>query len=195
MNAKIRHTLFLVILLGCGCSYVPERIEVAYHPTKGVEQIFHASAIPVSVQVVDHRKKGSAVGYKKNGDGEERAAVQLSNGLAKEISEAVALELARRGFSIQPGGLLVQIEVQKLYNEFKPGLFGSRGVSEIILSATVGDSQGEILYSKTIIGMGEKTHILVQSGNNVRRSLEEALGDALDKMLNDRAFLQALYRT
>lgn len=184
-----------LILLGflASCSYVPERIDVAYHPTRQVEKIASASGVNVRVQVLDNRRDGKQVSRKKD-DGIERASINLSNDIAEEIAWGIKTELVAKGFTIADGDAEVIVEIQKFYNDFKEGLFGSRGVSELILNVTVGRDDGYIRYSKTIIGIGENNNAWTHSGNNARRSLERALGDAIHKIFNDRAFIQALTR-
>ena len=189
---KIKNFIPAILLLSAGCAYVPERVEVSYRPPVQVEKIPAATAIAVAVQVVDVRREGKPVGRKKNGKGNETASIYLSNDIIEEVSYALNTELFHRGFSLNEGERLVQVEVQKFYNEFKQGFFGSRGVAELLLAVSVTRSDGTITYSKMIFGIGENDHVWIHSGNNARRGLEGALNDAIKKLFRDKAFLQAL---
>lgn len=177
-----------------GCSYVPENVDVSYEPLQYTNKIENASKILVDVQVVDNRRDGKTVSRKKGDRNVERASIRLANDLSEEITRAVSSELYNRGFGIQTGDTAVQIEIQKFYNEFKEGFIGSRGLSELILSVNVTKHTGNIHYSKMIIGIGENDSVWIHSGNNAKRALNAALSDAIHKLFNDRAFLQALTR-
>lgn len=192
----MKFILFLLSLLFCfsGCSYVPERVEVSYNPLQQAEKIEKAAEVNVSVQVVDNRRDGKTVSRKKGDYNIERASIQLSNDLSQEITWAMSTELLNRGFNLAENGTHIDIEIQKFYNEFKEGFFGSRGLSELILSVIVTKKEGSIFYSKMIIGIGENDSVWIHSGNNARRALNAALTDAIQKLFNDRSFIQSLIR-
>jgi uncharacterized lipoprotein YajG len=154
----------------------------------------HPSDLNVDIYVVDNRRDGKTVSYKKGDHNVERASIKLAGNLSEEITHAVALELKNRGFNIEKGSTQIQIDIQKFYNEFKEAFFGSRGIAELILSVTVTKKTGNIYYSKMIIGIGENESVWLHSGNNAAKALSFALSDAIHKLFTDPAFLQALTR-
>ena len=186
---------FIVGLLVCSsCSYLPERVELTYTPIKNPESLISAPYVDVSVHVVDCRRSGKTVGRKKGKYGVEHASIGLSSDLIQEITDAMLTELHRRGFNLAYGGVEVQIEIQKFYNEFKEGFFGGRGISELLLSVNVVNKEGMITFAKTIMGIGENNNVWIHSGNNAKKALDSAMNDAIYKLIRDRAFLQALLR-
>ncbi|MES2344605.1 MAG: YajG family lipoprotein, partial [Chlamydiota bacterium] len=165
---------FLLLIFLAGCSYMPERISLAYVPLQHSLKMDPPSDTRVSVYVVDNRRNGKTVSYKKGDHNVERASIQLSCNLSEEITDAVTLELHNRGFNTEKGSTQIHIEIQKFYNEFKEAFLGSRGVSELILSVTVAKSSDNIYYSKMIIGIGENDSVWIHSGNNAARALNRA---------------------
>lgn len=196
-SKKTRSRFFLpflsvVFLFGLsGCVYFSEKINVAYQPIVRTESV-PALPLNVSIQVMDNRREGNQVSCKKGEHGIELASIKLKGSLADEIKAAVRLELQSLGCSVGYGNAIVEIEIQKFYNEFKPGYFKGRGVAELILGVNLKKKDGEIVYSKTLMGIGENNSVWFQTGNNAKKALEGALCDAIHKLINDQAFMQAL---
>ncbi len=187
--------LCLIFLFGLsGCIYLSEKINVAYQPIVRSEYI---AALPlnVEIQVVDNRREGNQVSCKKGEHGIELASINLKGSLADEVKAAMRLELQSLGCSVGYGNAIVEIDIQKFYNEFKPGYFKGRGVAELIIGVNLKKKDNEIVFSKTIIGIGENSNVWFQSGKNAKTALEGALCDAIHKLVNDQAFLQALKKT
>jgi uncharacterized lipoprotein YajG len=188
----VKKIVLALICLLTGCSYVPESISVNYKPTLESQPVAGAENIHVEVQVVDNRRHGTKVSYKKGDGYVEMAAIRLDGSLSDAISTGVQEELKKLGFKIGPGHASVEIEIQKFFNDFKKGFFTDRGVSELIFGVHVKRPNGDITYSKTIMGIGERDGLWMHSGSNARKSLEEALTDAIHKLLQDPSFIQAL---
>lgn len=186
---------FLVLLLGLtGCNYIPEKVDVSYEPLIQFTPTIQANAAPLDVIVVDSRREGAQVGCKKGEYGIELASIRLKNNLAEVIQEALRTELKSRGFSISTQGNVIEIDIQKFYNDFKPGYITHRGVAELLLSVHVKKNNGDIVYSKNIIGSGENQRIWLTSGKNAKIALDAALSDAIHKIVNDPSFVQCLLK-
>lgn len=193
----MKKLLLTCVLLSCltSCSYVPETISVKYQPTKEVLPIATAEKVRLGVQVFDNRRHSTKVGFKKGDGYVEMAAIRLDGSLPDVISKGLETELKNRGFKIdseENRQAMIEVEIQKFFNDFKKGFFTDRGVAEIIFSVHVKKGNGDIVYSKTIMGLGERDGLWMHSGSNCRAALEEALTDAMHKLLDDQAFIQAL---
>jgi uncharacterized lipoprotein YajG len=188
----MKKVIFLGFVCLVGCSYVPEKVSVSYEPLTKSTHATLAIEADVDVTVVDNRRDGKKVGHKRGDRGYELASITLKGELAEEIAFALKGELQALGCTIQPGGVAVEIEIQKFYNEFKQGFLGHCGVSELILGVHVKKFDGSIAYSKTITGVGENADVWLHSGKNAKVALDEAFNDAIHKLMNDQAFLQTL---
>ncbi len=183
---------FLLLLGLSGCGYVPEKVALSYEPVYRSQPLAEASGKQIGITVSDQRRGGKEVSRKKGDHGVERAAIRLKGNLADEVEKALQLELTHLGYEVGSGNVNVEIEIHKFYNDFKQGFFTDRGDSELFLGVHVLHRDGRILYSKNIIGLGEKDGVWVQSGKNAKLSLEAALTDAIHKLVKDPYFLQAL---
>jgi uncharacterized lipoprotein YajG len=182
------------MLLGMltGCGYVPEKVALSYEPMLVSEPPLAAAGKQIGITVADHRRGGKEVSRKKGDHGIERAAIRLKGNLADDVERAVQLELSQLGYVVGTGTVRIEIEIHKFYNDFKQGFFTDRGVSELFLGVHVLHRDGRILFSKNIIGLGEKGGVWVQSGKHAKHALEAALSDAIYKLVKDPSFQQAL---
>ncbi len=192
MKRLISSVVCLVVL--ASCSYVPEDVQVSYQPVLQAEPLAEASAVNVDIQVVDNRRDGKRVSRKKDAYGIELASIRLEGDLTSTVYEAMKAELQNLGFPIASGNVEVEVDIQKFYNDFKPGFFYDRGISELLLGVTVKKKNGHIIYSKNIVGIGEVGDVWRHSGKNAKVALDSALKDAIEKVLRDRSFIQALIK-
>ncbi|NNM43090.1 MAG: hypothetical protein HKM07_01945 [Chlamydiae bacterium] len=184
---------FFGFMLSCtSCAYVPEKVQVAYEPIMHSNPVATAIGTNVVVNVIDNRRNGKRVSSKKGDYGIELAGIKLEGELADEVANAVITELESLGCTIATGGMEIEVEIQKFYNEFKQGFFRARGIAELILAVSVKKSDGNIVYSKTIMGFGENDKMWVQSGKNAKAALDTAFNDAIHRLVSDQAFLQSL---
>lgn len=187
-------TLFTIIFALSGCAYIPETIEMDYCPATSCAPIDQANEITLDVHVLDNRRNGKQVGCKTGENQIELASIRLSGELSEDVASAIRQELGNRGFITSGGRVTVEVEINKFNNDFKQGFLKPRSAAELILGVNVQNDQGLIFYSKTIIGIGENTNMWIQSGQNAKVALQDALHDAIDKLVNDKAFIQALFK-
>ena len=192
MKRLILLPVCLLALAGCG--YMSEDVQVSYQPVLQSEPLAEAAAVNVDIQVVDNRRDGKHVSRKKDAYGIELASIRLEGDLTETVYEAMKCELQNLGFPIASGNVEVEVDIQKFYNEFKPGFFYDRGLSELLLGVTVKKKNGHIIYSKNIVGMGEVGDVWRHSGKNAKVALDSALKDAISKVFKDRSFMQALIK-
>lgn len=186
--------LIPLIFLLSGCALMRDHITIAYNPTfYPVEEIVQVENIPVAVNVTDGRNH-NAVGCKKNGYGMEMAYIIAKNDITQVLKEAIEIELQKRGFVISKGATEVCIEICKFKNNFEMGFFSSDSQSESISHVIVKDQNGTVKFSKIVMGLGCEKNCFLMMGKNARLALEAALGDTVQKIVNDPIFIDSLIR-
>jgi uncharacterized lipoprotein YajG len=187
--------IFLSAILALpGCMYVPERVQVSYQPTQQSHETPPLVWKKIGILVTDNRRDGKQVSCKKGNYGVELASIKLRGNLADAIENAIAAELNQFGYGVGEGDPVIEVEIQRFYNDFKRGFVKSRGVAELFLGVHVKKMDGAIVYSKNIIGLGENGNVWIQSGENAKIALESALTDAIHKLIKDQYFRQALHQ-
>ena len=181
--------------LGCalvsGCALTTDRIPINYVGSGVAAKIDKAEDAKVDVRASDGRsiRKVSA---KKNGYGMEMAPIEATNDVTQTVGKAIETELAKRGFSIGAGGATVAVEVVRFYNDFKIGFFAGDAVADVTLSVSVKNSDGTSTFAKSISGQGVNSPIQITSGENAQIALQRALQDAVNKLVDDRGFIDAI---
>jgi hypothetical protein len=95
--------------------------------------------------------------------------------------------------STQGSKSLVDVELIKLSNRFKVGLWSGKGASETNLNLNVQNADGTIKYTKAVLGKGTKRgFVLLCSGKNAKIALEKSLKDAIAQIVEDPEFIKAL---
>lgn len=100
-----------------------------------------------------------------------------------------------RGFIVNGGDIIVNIELIKFFNDFKSGFFAGDASAEVLMGSQVKLSNGNIIYNKIITGNYVEQNIQLATGNNAKLALEGALKDAVSKLVNDSDFIMALMET
>lgn len=185
----------LVALLLNGCALTKDFATVSYAPQPEVNAVTGAEEVNVAVTVTDNRAIKDKISCKKNGYGMEMAPILARNDVVEVVTQAIAVELANRGFTIAEGAMLVAVELNTFYNDFKIGFFEGSAVAEVLMNVQVKDAAGTIAFSKSIMGAHTKTGVQLTSGANAQAALDVALQDAVSKLMNDPAFLEALVTT
>src|SRR5665213_4140296 len=142
--------LIVSMFLLTGCALTRDNISLNYDPMVDVQKIPEAETIQVQVAVTDKRVNKDRVGRKLNGYGMPMALIVCQNQVDELVKEALAQELANRGFipSLQDPKILVDVELIKLSNKFKLGFFTGDGVSETNLNLKVQNPDGTVKYTK-----------------------------------------------
>jgi len=145
------------------------------------------------------RRDRARVSVKKNGYGMEMAPIVSATDIAAFVRANVALELARRGFTVGQTGLVVNVDLRKYFNDFKLGFMSGDATAEVIFDVTayqIGpDGEGPPIFLGHFEGAGENNGIQICSGENAKVALDAAFVDAMRLMFSDRRFLAALMQT
>ena len=191
--------LVIVAILANGCALTTEYVDIEYIPEAGVSKVDGADFVEVSVKLTDMRTTKDKVSCKKNGYGMEMAAIISNDDVTTLVANAIEDELRNRGFKITEGGVQVDIELNKFYNDFKVGSWSGSATSVVIMNVKVKRLDGNINYVKSITGLHTvklsplKT-ILLYTGKNAKMTLEVALKDAVSKLMHDSSFIAALVK-
>ena len=182
--------IFLVSL--SGCALTKEHITLDYVPQSNVEAIRGSEKVNIKLNVTDGRTMRDKVSYKKNAYGMEMGEIISDNDVIELVSKSIKTELQNRGFMVDGGDVEVNIEMIKVYNDFKSGFFAGDASAEIIMGVQVKQKNGNIPYNKTITGTYVEQNIQLATGSNAKKALDGALKDAIPKLMNDQKFIIAL---
>lgn len=184
----------LIAVLTNGCALTEDMVAINYIPNQNVEKISGAELVNVSINLTDTRTIKDKISSKKNGYGMEMAAIKAENDITMLVSSAIEDELLNRGFKLQNGDMIVNTELNKIYNDFKIGLWSGTATSEVVLNVQVKNNDGNIVYVKTINGSHNETGILIMNGKNAKISIEKSLQIAIVNLMKDESFIAALLK-
>ena len=182
-----------LLALLTGCAFTTDHIVITYTPDQNVAKIQGAEAVNLKIEFIDARTTKNQVGSKKNGYGMETAPIVATNDMAILFSDVIQTELKSRGFIIGNGPVQVIIELTKFYCDFKVGMWSGSAVAEVSMSVQVKKPDGNIGFVKTITGNGMRKGCQLASGKNAKAALDQAMKDAVLKLVNDKDFLAALF--
>ena len=181
------------LVLFCGCALTEESVRLSYRPEPGVTRIAGADGVTTVVTVVDARADRTRVGAKKNGFGMETAAIRSVEEVATTVQAAIESELHARGFRVaREGGVTISIEITRLWNDFKMGMWAGDAVSEMMISARVSGRDGAMLYVRNVATEGKEPDIQLASGKNAQLALDRALENGIRQLFADPKFTAAL---
>jgi len=186
-------TGLLSAVLFSGCAITKAYIPLTYTAQANVAKVAGADRVAVTVVVLDQRLDKTSVGVKKNGYGMEMAPIIATNDVAVLLTDAIATELADRGFN--PGAsnvVSVVAELNTFRNDFKNGFWAGDAVADVVMNVIVKNEAGIVVYSKLVQGQGINPNIQIASGENAKVALDSALKDAMNKLFSDQDFIDAL---
>lgn len=185
----------LVAMLMSGCAFQTGYVTLDYQPTEGVHKIAGAELVQVQVNVTDKREVKDKVGRKINGYGIETANLVSKTEVNKLVKDALAIELANRGFILNPAAdteVAIDVELNKFYNEFKLGFWSGKSIAETTLKVNIKNRHDHKAFLKIVVGKGLNPGVMAFTGKNAKISLELALKDAISQLVNDPEFIQSL---
>jgi hypothetical protein len=181
--------LILVSLFISGCGVKDDLIMINYGPIIVQSKIDGAESVNLKVEAIDARTEKGNVGRK----GDEYTIlghIIAQDDLIKTIEEAIVAELKNRGFRLDGGNVLVVTELIKFFNEFK----AEGAVAEVIMNVQVKNLDGNIFFSKVILEEHIHKDVMLRSGSNAKKALERALLKAVQKLITDSDFINALFK-
>lgn len=140
------------------------------------------------LQLRDERSEKSMVGTVRNGYGMRTADVIPTNSVTDWVTQALKLELQKRGYTVitgapkdgaEAGSIVISGEI---LNVFCDMYFSYTG--QVSLVVKVSNSAGEI-YSRHYAGEGSAGIAFAATAESFAQSLSLALSAALDKLLGD----------
>lgn len=189
--------ILITTLLLSGCALTRDHITLDYVPMPSAEKIAEADKIQLKVEISDHRNQRDRVSCKKNGYGMEMASILSKKDVNLLIKEALMTELSNRGFTLgndHQNSVLIDVELNKFYNDFKVGFFLGGAAAEVILNIKVKKADGQFVFSRSVVGSGENQGIVLFTGTNAKITLESALQNAISKIVSDKDFILALLK-
>ena len=190
---------YLILLTGLavmffftGCAITQDHIRLTYVPQSGVTKIVGTNFISVQVLMTDSRAIRDKVSAKKNGFGMEMASIVSDDDVPGMVKFAIETEPENRGFHVQKGEVTLAVDLSKFYSNFEIHFWSGTAVAEASIEAKVKDTNGQILYSKLIVGNGEEGGCQLASGYNAKLALDRALHDLVVRLFSDNDFIVAL---
>ncbi len=182
-----------VVLFATGCGLTKSYVQVDYRPAGSGQKVSGAEAVRVKVEVADRRAVRDHIGRKGSEYSFLGPVISKNNAVALLV-EAIETELVRRGFSMQDGAVRVVVELSKFYADYQTGLFSEKIIGEVIMEVQVRSGNGKILFAKMIRGQGSEPGNLVRTGQDTKLAVEKAIQDAVPKLVDDPAFIEALFK-
>jgi len=191
---KIFRSLLLSVaaLALTGCAFSSEKIDVNYTPAANPTVIAGASDIRVDVRINDVRARTDRVGSRTNGYGSELGAIALNQDVSTLIENAIETELRNRGYKLESGKVVVQVEIHDFYNRFQTGFWSGTATSSVRLNVKIKDAGGNFIFSEMIAGQGTKESVQMMTGKNAKPTLEEALKNAMTSLFARDDFYAAI---
>jgi uncharacterized lipoprotein YajG len=187
-----RCIVVLAAMIGLSaCALSEDMVTLTYQPTLATP-IEGAARVPLQVAVSDLRSGDrQRVSVKKNGYGMEMAAIRSDRPVIELFRAAIEQELQARGFTLDKG-TMVDVEITRLWNDFKSGFFTGNAVAEVGLNVKVKSPTGQMLFTRAISAEGMEKDIQLASGENAKLALDRGIQTAVAKLLSDREFIAAL---
>jgi len=120
------------------------------------------------------------------------AKIVAANDVVAEVASGVQVELASLGFNVGHGGIAIKAETTEFYNDFKMGFFSGDAVAEVSFNLTAKKPDGSLIYSHSYKAVGFNKNIMLASGSDARPALVQALRDAIQQVVRDTDFHDAL---
>ena len=163
------------------CSSV-QTISLAYTPATNVAPV--AGASRVSLDVVSQDKRAQVKDQVGTIRGSSRRIV-ADNDVADLVRKGIEQGLKDEGFVLAAGGLVVTVELQNFYCDASLG-----PTAAVAFTVRARTGAGRTLYSHYYEGAGRAG--ILQSADNCKVALEQALGAAINQVIEDKALQSAL---
>jgi uncharacterized lipoprotein YajG len=177
-------------MLVSGCAFTTGHVNVAYESSTQATRIAGANTPHVIVEISD-RRTTQVVGQKINGFGMKTADIVSDSDVPAALKSAFETELKNRGFVEGAGGNLVAVRLDNFQNQFTLGFFSGEGTASIGMDVAVKRANGSTVFNQYITGE-HKDWIGIAGEDNAQLMLNGAMRDAVSKVFNDSAFIDAL---
>jgi len=178
------------------CALSEDKIAIDYIPPEARPPVAGAAAVTLEVRGTDERQQyRDRVSTKKNGYGMEMARITATNDVVEVVRSGVEQGLKAEGFSIGPGNLMVSIELQNFYNNYRVGLVSAEAVAEVAFALKLRNAAGTLLYNRFYSVANTYDGVFWMGGANAKASLEKATTLVVRQVLDDTALHDALMAT
>ncbi len=191
--AAILFAVSLFALLTSGCGVTKSYVRLAYSPAAETKKVTDGPN-NVQVKIADKRAVKDHIG-RKGYEYSFLGPIVAENDVPTLVANAFETELVNRGFTVAESQISVALELHKFFAEYKPKGLSEEIVGEVVLGVQVGNGSGSIAFAKTVTGEGRTHGSAIRSGQDVKKSLEQALDSAVKQVLNDEAFTRSLVNT
>ena len=172
-------------------------ISLSYRSQSPVKREPNAETVVVGVTVQDQRDIKDKVAGQTNYAGAEAAALRSTTDVPGLVGRSIKAEITHRGFNLGSGGVSVVTNLWHFYNYFDGNSATGDANAEVDFDVYVykpgRPRVGQHLYYRHLHGVGIKPvnlH-LVDSG---KAALEDAFTSAMNQLLGDHRFFEALLR-
>jgi uncharacterized lipoprotein YajG len=197
-----------VALLLAGCVNM-ESVVVVEPPLATTQPLPAAAGSKVSVRVVEGRQVGDdIIGQQLDGYGYARAPIRTARHPREVLQRAAERELAAKGFTVGPGGAVLQLTLREMYAHWRtqsgpqsltsaimvgPKETTRHAVMRVNFHAVVLDGSGAQRGEVTAYGESKVNDSrFTPPGMATRPLAEEALQDALGRLLMQSHMMDAI---
>lgn len=187
--------VFAFALQMTGCALTTAYVSLDYQPDTNAAKLDRASQVAIHVDVSDVRTQKDRVSSKKNGYGAEMAPYVSKTDVPGLVKDAIQSELRSRGFVLRADSASINVDLHRFYAEARPGFWSGNLAGEVQINVQVVGRDGTILFSKFFEGQQGVPKLQFVSEDDVQKSLNGALHEAVTKLMQDHAFISALFKT
>jgi uncharacterized lipoprotein YajG len=160
-----------------GCALTEDKTTVAYVPAgPSADTRPGPEGVTLSFTASDKRVQyGDRISTKKNGYGMEMARIVSANDVVELTRTALQQEFKAVGFNIGTSGVVIGVELQTFYTDFKSGFFSGTAVAQVGFAHRIKDAVGVPLYMQVYSATGTIDGVHLASGENAKAAVEKAL--------------------
>ena len=197
-NNKTIAAAALLTLSLTGCAITPATVNLSYQPDANISKIAGAGKVKVSVQVNDLRKdKSDVVAHKENMYGMHMANMKDKETVAVTVRHALEAGLQAKGFNVADSSPKTVVADLNYFYSLETDRWKEVLTSTGYQAAKIDMNVKYGNYSKNITGSGYG-YGFIFGGANVgaaEESLNKSLADSVTKLIEDKAFTDALLST
>jgi uncharacterized lipoprotein YajG len=182
--------MIVAVILLNGCITSGGAVTLAYVPEANAFKVNGADNVKVRVAVVDKRAITDRISAIRNLSNMETAPITTTNRLDEFVRDALETELIDRGYTVTPGGAVVEVEIQQLYADYNVGFLRKLNTNARYLVRVL-DSNGKVQFTKTMTDEFNKPGAFV-STKRAKDAIEIAVKSFSSDLFRDSTFLQAL---
>jgi len=185
--------LLLAMIAACATATVPPfPVSLTYTPDRNAQPVSGSEAVHVEVTVNDLRQDKNTLGEVSGGL--QTVSIFTDDDLAKLVKSSIQSELVDRDFELGSGNALLMVDIEGISVHRKIGAnFSARAV--VILKVQVELKTGAVLYSREVNGTASLALADESGSGGSQHALDSALGDAVQSLMADPAFIKAILST